>query len=590
MPPSHSRNMSENVLPGAVKLAGYPQRSASALGVAGGYRQPLSISNRSADTSNGGSGKSTPLASPNSIDEASSEDSGASPSDSNNNNNNKRDSKRLSSLSNVSFGPYADGGLTRSASVAQMRDIQDQVMGLKGKISSLREQARADSMKRRSLQSLRTPSPFTHSRWEQGSAEQRAFYTPEPEPPVQAEANDGEDVVNPMHETPLAMEGDAPASQDQNDGQVFDQSSDKQHGGHVYAPGVAYDSRETSDFQQPQVDALKDDTDDLRTENGDFYESDDKEAEMIDDASESGDSLYHDTHQHPISHEDREDAFDYEHFFLHSAMGTISRQGMNRRDSTGSSGSDESVETTRGPVVTRERRPSVDTTVSVDTFQTAAEGEASRSSTSQSRQVEEEEDRVYTPAEEFDEPHAASQSPKSAGSVSSGDGDRRYSQENSRPRQNSVVHRPVSAGSVSTLHRPSCSSFESTGTNRSFPLVNKAKLSDGILTPGASPDHGLKQISETLMNDTASICDRESILNGNGEGDEPSPAIRMLSRDDQQSIEGLVASLGKCVLALGEASRDSIGSSHNVYRQRIEAARRILEGVEDLSTAAIARD
>ena len=48
------------------------------------------------------------------------------------------------------------------------------------------------------------------------------------------------------------------------------------------------------------------------------YEADDYES----------DAFYHDT---VVSHEDREDAFDYEHFFLHSAMGTINQQRLSRR-------------------------------------------------------------------------------------------------------------------------------------------------------------------------------------------------------------------------------------------------------------------
>src|ERR1700710_3185945 len=42
-----------------------------------------------------------------------------------------------------------------------MRDLTDKMKDLKGKISTLRDRARDDTMKRRSLQSLRTPSPFT---------------------------------------------------------------------------------------------------------------------------------------------------------------------------------------------------------------------------------------------------------------------------------------------------------------------------------------------------------------------------------------------------------------------------------------------
>ena len=58
-----------------------------------------------------------------------------------------------------------------------------------------------------------------------------------------------------------------------------------------------------------------DDFEETATEDGyEFAEAN----EYDDSASESGASSYHDSVQAQISHEDREDAFDYETFFLHS--------------------------------------------------------------------------------------------------------------------------------------------------------------------------------------------------------------------------------------------------------------------------------
>src|SRR6202012_5630746 len=58
------------------------------------------------------------------------------------------------------------------------------------------------------------------------------------------------------------------------------------------------------------------------------------EEDDLEDVSTSGDTEYFDpeTAQPVVAerHEDRADAFDYENFFLHSAMGTYSRE---RRDS-----------------------------------------------------------------------------------------------------------------------------------------------------------------------------------------------------------------------------------------------------------------
>lgn len=140
-----------------------------------------------------------------------------------------------------------------------------------------------------------------------------------------------------------------------------------------------------------------------------------------------------------------------------------------------------------------------------------------------------------------------------------------------RQRQDLVLYRPIKTVAPSSLHRPSISSFESTGTNRSFPLVNKVRMSGGMLTPVGSPEHDLKQVSESLMTETVSICDRESVNGG-----PQSPAMQTLSSEDQMMVERVVASLGKCVLGLTEASRASPGGQAK-FRRRIDAARRILE-------------
>jgi hypothetical protein len=50
----------------------------------------------------------------------------------------------------------------------------------------------------------------------------------------------------------------------------------------------------------------------------------------------------------------------------------------------------------------------------------------------------------------------------------------------------------------------------------------------------------------------------------------------MLSKDDQILVERLVASLGKCVLGLQESGRASYDG--RVWRRRLDAARRVLEG------------
>ena len=572
----HSRIRSEDGTRDITKPAPFPQRSASALGSAGGYRPTVPGPNRHDVGARAGYSATHKISSqpldmtlePLSEDDQDGEE--YSPNESVRNG-------YLSPTFSASGMP--DRPLSRSASAAQMRDIHDQMQGLKGKISSLKEQARADSLKRRSLQSLRTPSPFTHARWEQGMMEPqeiRGFQSGPASLKTPRQSGDFGIADNTAHGVEATDR--RPSKTEEEEKAVVDSPIEELAAPHDVSatPNNSMVARNGVDDDRPQTPPQRME-EDVRTGNGDVddtnYDGDDKDVdsqgEILDWESESGDSLYHDSHQHQVSHEDREDAFDYEHFFLHSAMGSMSRQtSRRRRDSFGSSGSgssEDSVETTRGPIQdTPRKRRSLDTTASDDSFETATEGRASRSSAFETDRAD------YgfpiTNDGQYDEV-------PSLPTEQIGEG--RNQGIESRQRQNSVLYRPTSATSGSRLHRPSISSFESTGTNRSFPLVNKTKLNDGVLTPGGSPDPALAQVSESLMHETTSMM-------GEGDGGDPQPStaqLQNLPREDQIAVERLVASLGKCVLALGEGSR--AGAEARLQRRRIDAARRILEGLDE---------
>lgn len=589
------------------------------MGAAGGYRQPLT-SSRSADAL-GGYGSSTyktPLYALDTTLEALSEDEDGF------NGNRHRDSVQSFNMQSPTFGSFGDKDITRSASVAQVRDLKHQMKDLRGKISSLKEQARADSLKRRSLQSLRTPSPFTHARWDQGFLEPRRVKGagPEtvpwqapwnPDPTNDAEAKDTpdqevEEATKPEEKAPSIKYEDAPeanpeeaqveerkpplpdpepVSKDEPKSNIAEEVEGEDRGGDP--GGVRAEEREEvqPDLQYNPQDNVPDNLpDDVEDEGGDLQdyqqgppdEQEDEEGEFVDYESESGESLYHDTLQHPVSHEDREDAFDYEHFFLHSAMGTISQQRLGRRGSWGSVSSDGSVETTRGPLPELDRRTSIDTISSFDTFATATEGRASRTST-----IDDTAETILETPEDSDGPPTSKRTTFGGFQFPNGSthSSRNSSVDFHQPhgRRNTVVHRPTNSVVASSNHRPSVSSFESTGTNRSFPLVNKSKATTGVLTPtdstpGGSPDPELKQISETLMNGATNLGGT-----GSGQNSGRSSAVQGLAKEDHILVERLVASLGKCVLGLTEASRAS--SEARMYRRRIDTARRILEGLED---------
>ncbi|UPK98792.1 hypothetical protein LCI18_009727 [Fusarium solani-melongenae] len=620
----HSRMQSDISLQDDFGGSGYPQRSASALGAAGGYRQPLT-SSRSADALGGygGSTDKTPLYALDTTLEALSEDEDGF------NGNRHRDSAQSFNMQSPTFGSFVDKDITRSASVAQVRDLKDQMKDLRGKISSLKEQARADSLKRRSLQSLRTPSPFTHARWDQGFLEPRRVKGAGPETvPWQAPWNtdptnnadtkdipdqEVEEAKNPEEKAPSVKYEDTPEAnpeEAQIEGRTtpvpdpepvvkdeprpngVDEVDNKGENweGNLEEVLTEEDGEVQPDLQYSPHDSVSDNTPDSVPDNvegdveGDLQDyprgeqREGEEGEFVDDESESGESLYHDTLQHPVSHEDREDAFDYEHFFLHSAMGTISQQRLGRRGSWGSVSSEDSVETTRGPLPDLDRRTSIDTISSFDTFATATEGRASRTST-----IDDTTETILETPEDSDGPPTSKRT--TFGGFQFPHNSTHSSRNNSvdfhqpHGRRNTVVHRPTNSVVASSNHRPSVSSFESTGTNRSFPLVNRSKATTGVLTPTdstpeGSPDPELKQISETLMNGATNLGGT-----GSGQSSGRSSAVQGLAKEDGILVERLVASLGKCVLGLTEASRAS--SEARMYRRRIDAARRILEGLED---------
>ncbi|PTB64457.1 hypothetical protein BBK36DRAFT_1171024 [Trichoderma citrinoviride] len=493
---------------GAQHLSGYPQRSASALGSAGGYRRPLPTS-RSMDGLGGASAQGAhghfQYYQLDHSSETLGENGNAAGIDG------KWNGSRTTTLASPTRGTgFSDLGLTRSASASQMRDLQYQLKGLKGKISSLKEQAKADSMRRRSLQSLRMPSPFTNATWDPNQAESHAAHSSSDE-----YSYGNTDTSDSDHDRKQV---------EHEDYEDDPEESETPRGRALASP------LETS--QQATVNGIRSSSpaESVATE---YTEAESSPQSPRDGyGSESEESLYHEPFEGPISHEDREDVFDYEHSFLYSSIPAAGRRLRSESVSSASS-----AETARGPTLSHKRSASSDSTSSVDTFATANEKIVSRSSTALS-------------------------------------GDRTASTQGTHQRSSTAsMVRPVSNASIKTMHRPSYSSFDSVGTNRSFPLVNKAKLNGGILTPGGSPDQASKRLRDSLLTDASSLYSQNS---SNGRGGQ-SPALQVLSKDVQQTVERVVASLGKCVLALGEADGTHPGG-HELYKRRIEAALRVLDG------------
>lgn len=666
--PGHSRVSSDNTtgLSPAPRIGA--KRSASALGASGGYRRPLAFASREDHIKNSLDGHaghrlSSHLREHHGLEPLS--ENGLLLNDQPGEDN--LNTTKLNEFLSPTFGSFSDNGngngrpMQRSASVAQMRDLKEHMKDLKGKISSLREQARADSLKRRSLQSLRTPSPFTHAQVDQWYAE--------PKPSGLSSdigSGDGSGGRNPSNgegesvdnvEQVVANElsdhsgedEDSVYSENENSTRLRPPGRRSPEGRHVEtAPEAAIDAVE----EEP--DENNDAVSDVVMENDDFAGEIRMETELLDEEdyySESGESLYHDTLQHPISHEDREDAFDYEHFFLHSAMGTISQQRLARRGSRDSYTSEDSVETTRGPIIdsckdgpkingsgdsagsgitpssSRRRRNSDASISTVGTFATANESSGG-SISEEGRAREHAGHGVPSPTKSRPGSPASARNVAFASRTPSDNNDpagrpstiarqsiasftsipEEEGKENEDPYGGfnppaSVSRRHITGSATASLHRPSVSSFESIGTTRSFPLVNRPKKANSIsvLSPqDSSPDHELKALSDSLLNEAASICEQQQqerdgtdlsglkqngIHRNVGSVSSSSPtknstpqALQSLNREDQYLVERLVANLGRCVLGLTESGKASAES--RMYRRRIDAARRILEGLD----------
>ncbi|TLS23899.1 hypothetical protein PpBr36_08765 [Pyricularia pennisetigena] len=613
--PGHSRMGSENTFRIGLPVKVYPQRSASAMGAAGGYRQPLTTS-KSVDNirySAPDGPRSDHKLSPGLRDanlaplsENQGDAEGSVIGDAH------RAAQPSRNFLSPTFGyPDEQRVITRSASVNQMRDLKDQVQDLKGKISSLRDQARMDSIRRRSFQSLRTPSPFTNARvdqWFDGTNGAKSGGT-------SAEAADDESTTERSLwtgevEIPIVRE-------DQNSDGTISAGTAEDSAIKIQVEDATEGLSADENFDTAEGDLQgDDDISDMVTEDGNYDD------ENPDYTSESGESSYHDTFQHPLSHEDREDAFDYEHFILHSALGTISQQRMARRE-RGSFSSEESVETQRGPVTDSEaviaggggmglRRSashlSTGTSASKDSFDsfaTADEGRASRAEGGR-RTAEGNRSRTQTRTQHRDEtavvttPTIAEESDTYSGFVTpvdEGEVGHESSNEGSNQRHNdyamkysppvaTVARRPASSAATHKANRPSVSSLDSTGTMRSFPLVSRKKATSLTSIPNTE---NLRNISNHLMNDAAAIYEQRAGSSFSGRSSpvkkstalvEPNTplALQQLLREDKFLVERLVASIGKCVLGLTENGRSSAES--RMYRRRLDAARRILEGID----------
>lgn len=215
----------------------------------------------------------------------------------------------------------APAARTMSPRPSTTTNLKEQMDELKGRISMIKERAREDSMRRKSMQSLRQPCPLL---------------SPAPStPPFTATQNPQAlrktlgAAFSPIHvpETPSP-----PLTED---------------GELVFDPELGYAalSPRTYAMKMAPFQHFGKDTAPSLTESSVVSNSPTGTVTNMSEHSAAS-TNYEDSSDRPSTqqrHEDRDDAFDYSNFFLHSAMGTFSRP---RGESIAST---ESGETARGP-------------------------------------------------------------------------------------------------------------------------------------------------------------------------------------------------------------------------------------------------
>ncbi|KAL8929927.1 MAG: hypothetical protein Q9208_001071 [Pyrenodesmia sp. 3 TL-2023] len=439
--------------------------------------------------------------------------------------------------------------LERSKSTNQMRDIRDQMQDLKGKISSLKQRAREDSLRRRSLQSLRTPSPFTAAeQWYAGGStpnKDRSRSRPrEGSPPSIQPAIEEVDESRryPVQEPEHLIEGDCRSSISGSDSASGDTQERL-----AFANGSV--AREKDDSPTTVIDIGVTDNEESVAE-----QSRSEEAVVSDGrhGEENGIEAEEESFAEPLAlplggrHEDRPDAFDYEHLFLHSGMGTLGRGGKSRSSSHSSM---YSVETTKPSNVateasevssdgkasldegeadggglsdphrnSHERKGSVESVSTVATFATATEGEGSNE---EGEEEEWEYRRPMAGSWEPEYPHHHQATPSQDEAAQAGMQGARQAPPNRTP---SVPQNHGADTAASPIQGPAETKVSGVATPDLLAfLSSKLPSKDGVLARPIELNDSDRELAERLVRSVAQVCSQLQAfsMEGNKYGGRP---------------------------------------------------------------------
>ncbi|KAJ5370442.1 uncharacterized protein N7496_006534 [Penicillium cataractarum] len=413
-----------------------------------------------------------------------------------------------------SFGPPS-----RAQSQLQVRDLQYQMKGLHIKISSLKVRTQEDNMRRRSLQSLRTPSPLTAADpWYQNGLEVRDGRSSRGSNPRRDGSSEYvRETQSRQYTETASKDRKGSYNHERIDDSPVEQSPHLAQGTGESWQGhdIDYDGRESA------AETMYEDA-----EEGDYYDDGDIDREALNEIL-----------REPLDadlatpHEEREDAFDYEHFILHSALGNFSQQM--RHDSVSSHGS---VETTRPTHSVRHSRTNSSLSASTDaTFATATEGEP---------MPDDEDDILYW--------------------------DRKFNHE-LRHRHHGQHANAAIETDRSATPRGSREDTNATPVEVQQSPARSVDMTGRSTAGSATPTSLVSSLVSTVR--AASSPHPGSAT----------PTAGGINDDDTQMLEQLFSSLGKVCMDLQAitTSPDPDSKAARVLRRRLDAARRVLDGELD---------
>lgn len=276
---------------------------------------------------------------------------------------------------------------TSSASTKSTKELKEQMTDLKSRIADLRSKAQADHLRRRSIQSVRSSSPFTNA--EQWYASSPAYK--EPRSPVNASAGVGWSPSSPTgpqaslrtydgqaDTLPITPAGakflDVDRMTPDTEGRLMSSARTDRNTPSLVRRHDVENVDQAEEVDESEVSSVKrrseDDADGVDEDEPveEIAENDEEQIylnEVLEESLraaevepevppipgsyfESADGVPAYMNAEAERHEDRLDAFDYENMFLHSAMGTYTGKSLNGSESGSDEDSDgDSVETSR---------------------------------------------------------------------------------------------------------------------------------------------------------------------------------------------------------------------------------------------------